>query len=270
MGGTSGAGGVGEQRSRRLRDHRGYVGLAQIYDLAGAVQFSLLTYLDLREHHFLLDVGCGSLRAGRLFIPYLLPGRYFGIEPQQWLVEEGIRSEVGQDLVDIKQPVFSYDSNFTLSSFNQGFDFILANSIFTHASQSQIRRCLAEAKKVMGPASIFAATFVEGEENYPGDSWVYPDVITYTLGHMVNMAEEQGLTCKPFDWPHPGNQRWLVIANPENDENIPLPSDAMKLAFLKNELRFRSRRLSKLEGHPYVRFGLRMRQLLQRIRRLGR
>jgi len=53
------------------------------YDLLRALQFRLLCALGLREHHSVLDVGCGSLRAGRLPITYLAPGRYFGIEPNR-------------------------------------------------------------------------------------------------------------------------------------------------------------------------------------------
>jgi len=52
-----------------------YVGPPNQYDFMGATQFRLLTTLGLREHHAVLDFGCGSLRAGRLLIPYLLEGR---------------------------------------------------------------------------------------------------------------------------------------------------------------------------------------------------
>jgi len=64
-------------------NYRAYVGPVEKYDLVAANQFNLLTMLGLRENHFLLDVGCGSLRGGRLFIPYLLPHHYFGIEPNE-------------------------------------------------------------------------------------------------------------------------------------------------------------------------------------------
>jgi SAM-dependent methyltransferase len=65
-------------------------GLANYF--MGATQFRLLTTLGLREHHSLLDFGCGSLRAGRLLIPYLLPGRYYGLEPNRCLIEDGINT----------------------------------------------------------------------------------------------------------------------------------------------------------------------------------
>jgi hypothetical protein len=81
-----------------------YVGPPGQYDFMGATQFALLFALGLREHHKVLDFGCGSLRAGRLLIPYLNPGCYFGIEPNRWLVDEAIKNQIGADIVSIKRP----------------------------------------------------------------------------------------------------------------------------------------------------------------------
>lgn len=56
-------------------NRRAYIGPPTQFDFMGATQFNLLTRLGLREDHTVLDIGCGSLRAGRLLIPYLLPDR---------------------------------------------------------------------------------------------------------------------------------------------------------------------------------------------------
>src|SRR5438132_4114131 len=77
--------------------YRAYVGPPQDYDLIAAMTFNLLTSVGLRAHHTLIDVGCGSLRVGRLFIPYLDSGNYIGVEPNRWLVEEALKHELGQD-----------------------------------------------------------------------------------------------------------------------------------------------------------------------------
>jgi hypothetical protein len=71
----------------RAGDHeyRAFVGPFEQYDVIGASQFALLYALGLRQHHRLLDVGCGSLRAGRMLIAYLEPGNYAGIEPNTGL-----------------------------------------------------------------------------------------------------------------------------------------------------------------------------------------
>src|ERR1017187_6689363 len=76
----------GEQRrgvglAAGAHHYRAYVGLPERYDTLAVLQFKVLTDLGLREHHTVLDVGCGSLRLGRLLLPYLLPDRYVGVEP---------------------------------------------------------------------------------------------------------------------------------------------------------------------------------------------
>jgi SAM-dependent methyltransferase len=200
------------------KDYRGFVGPSDKYDLISATQFNLLTFLDLREDHYFLDIGCGSLRAGKLFIPFLLPGRYHGIEPEQWLIDEGIRNELGKDIIEVKKPVFMNDDNFTLSAFGKKFDYILAHSIFSHASEQQITRCLLEARNVMRPTSLFIATFAKGNDDYSGDEWVYPGFVKYTEAHMRTLFEEQGLSSTILNWPHPEFQVWIVAALNENHE----------------------------------------------------
>src|SRR5687768_2590652 len=76
--------------ARQSQEYRTHTGDEELYDVRAALQFNLLTMLGLRDEHYLLDIGCGSLCAGRLLIPYLRPGRYFGIEPMEWLVKKGI------------------------------------------------------------------------------------------------------------------------------------------------------------------------------------
>jgi SAM-dependent methyltransferase len=196
--------------------YRAYVGPPENYDLVAAMQFNLLTNLGLREFHYLLDVGCGSLRAGRLFIPYLLPGHYYGIEPESWLIEEGIKNELGQDLLRIKQPVFSHESNFDCLRFDRKFDFVVAQSVFSHAARVQISQCFSNVEKCLQPTGVMAATFVKGTTDYQGERWIYPDCITYTVNQMKRLAAGTGLVAEPIDWPHPNGQTWLFITRPNN------------------------------------------------------
>ena len=198
----------------KLRDlrYRAYVGPADKYDLISANQFNLLVKLGLRDTNYLLDIGCGSLAGGRLFIPYLLPGRYYGIEPNQWLIQEGIKNELGADILGIKYPTFSNDAGFNLGAFNRKFDFVLAQSIFSHASQKQISKCLSEARIVMDEHSLFVFSFVEGEEDSIEDDWVYPDFVPYSRKLMKQLSKLHGYNCEVFEWPHPCLQTWMVAS----------------------------------------------------------
>jgi SAM-dependent methyltransferase len=226
------------------RDYRGFVGPSEKFDLISAVQFNLLTFLDLREDHYLLDVGCGSLRAGKLFIPFLLPGRYHGIEPEQWLIDEGIRNELGEDILGVKKPVFSNDKDFTLSAFDRKFDYILAHSIFSHAAERQISRCLSEARKVMKPTSLFVATFAKGDDDYSGDEWVYPGFVMYTEDRMRTLFGEQGLASSILNWPHPEFQVWIVAALQDEKEGTE-DSGYSRLETLESDVKEHHERLLK-------------------------
>jgi hypothetical protein len=112
--------------------HRAYVGKPEEWDLVAARQVALLLAAGLRDHHRLADAGCGSLRAGRMLIPYLEPERYFGVEPNRWLVEAGIEHKLGRDLVRMKRPAFRFVDGFSLDAFGMPFDFVMAHSVFSH------------------------------------------------------------------------------------------------------------------------------------------
>lgn len=194
---------------------RAYVARPGRYDLNASNQFSLLTQLGLRDYKYVLDIGCGSLNLGRLLIPFLLPARYFGIEPNRWLVEKGVEHNLGNEIIGLKKPSFQYVSDFSFYNFNQEFDFLIAHSIFSHAPPSQIEQCLMEARKVMNEESIFVASFSKGENSFK-DYWIYPGLWTYEFDYMKSIISKCGLYCKELKWNHAGVQTWIAITkNPE-------------------------------------------------------
>src|ERR1700691_5525757 len=81
-----------------VEHYMAYIGPASQYDLMGASQFMLLITLGLRDTDRVLDFGCGSLRLGRLLIPYLTAGNYTGLDPNAWLIEDALQRQVGRDI----------------------------------------------------------------------------------------------------------------------------------------------------------------------------
>ena len=215
--------------------YRVYTGPADKYDILGAIQFNLLTCLGLCEKHLLLDIGCGSLSAGRLFIIYLNPGNYYGIEPIKWLIEEAIVKEIGNDLIKIKKPNFLYDNNFQFSSFNKKFDYLLAHSIFTHASKRQINCCIKEATKVMKKSSIFVASYIEGKNDYEGQNWKHAGFATYSQDYIIDILQKNKIYYTILDWKHPLDQKWILgFKEKEKMREIISTICAPKFTCLKN------------------------------------
>jgi len=197
--------------------YRAYVGPPEDYDLIAAMTFNLLTTLGLRQHHSLLDVGCGSLRIGRLLIPYLNRGKYFGIEPNKWLVEEGINREIGEVLVHIKHPTFLFtDSPDVVTKAKISFDFAVAQSIFSHCGLDLIRGWLSAVSRSLAQDGALVATFLPGEEDSPRSGWIYPECVNYRPATLERAAAEANLRFEILDWKHP-RQTWALFAAPKFD-----------------------------------------------------
>lgn len=207
--------------------HRAYVGPPKDYDLISALTVGLLFATGLRETHKLLDVGCGSLRAGRLLIPYLSPGNYFGIEPNRWLVEAGIEQELGRDTIELKQPTFSYVSDFSAESFGVSFDYAVAQSIFSHTYPDLAAVGLSGIARVLAPDGLLLATFHQGEPEERGTGWIYPGIVTYHWEEVQHMATEAGLVARRVEWSHP-RQIWFVAGLPSAEEKVVALADSVQ------------------------------------------
>ena len=195
------------------QNHRAFVGPAENYDRSASLQFCLLTLSGLRSHHRVLDIGCGSLRLGKLLIPFLERENYFGVEPEEWLIESAINEELGSDLVALKKPKFLYNDKFDFEPFKTRFDFCIAQSIFSHTTLSQMDACIKSVAQNMEPMGSFLATAYLGESDYTGDNWVYPECISFKLSTIKQMANAVNLNVTRLDWPHPNGQVWMILTS---------------------------------------------------------
>ena len=201
------------------KHYKAYVGPIDRYDLMSALQFNLLTFFGLRANQKMLDIGCGSLRLGKLLIPYLDRGNYFGIEPNEWLVRDGFKNEIGNEVAEIKKPTFIDSMEFEISQFQKQFDYMIAQSIFSHTSKKQIETCLNEVKSNLNAKGFFLATFVHGKSDYEGNEWVYPGIVQFTKRYIKKVLDENGLYGYNLEGFHP-KQNWYVISHTKNRNYI--------------------------------------------------
>jgi SAM-dependent methyltransferase len=199
--------------------YRAYVGPPKDYDLVSAMVFNLLTSIGLRQHHRVLDIGCGSLRVGRLLIPYLNPGNYFGVEPNKWLVDDGITNELGRDLIKIKDPTFSFGTSLEEFEKPLDLDFAIAQSIFSHCGKDLIKGWLSQVSFHLKDDGALVATFLIADKDYDGCGWIYPGCVNYNTDTMAEIASECDLQFDVLDWTHP-RQTWALFSKEKYDKSL--------------------------------------------------
>lgn len=199
--------------------YRAYVGPPRDYDLVSAMSFGLLAACGLRQHHKLLDVGCGSLRLGRLLIPYLNPGNYVGLEPNKWLVDDGLRYEVGASLAEIRRPEFIYDTTLASLAQETRFDYVIAQSIFSHTAPDLFANWIGDISRCLGESGILLATVICGDSDFSGAGWIYPECVEYRLDTVAGIASAAGLGFQVLDWFHP-RQLWCAFYRPGFDPAV--------------------------------------------------
>jgi SAM-dependent methyltransferase len=139
--------------------HREVVG--GLWEEVGVLQRDFLVARGLEPGHDLLDIGCGSLRAGVPLIGFLDPGRYHGIDASMELLAAG-RVEIARSGVGHKAPRLRHDANFGLEAFGTTFDYAIAHSLFTHLPINSMLVCLLNVARVLRrPGGCFFATFYE-------------------------------------------------------------------------------------------------------------
>lgn len=212
------------QAAGETEEYRAYVGPVDQYDIIGAAQFALLYALGLRQHHRVLDVGCGSLRAGRMLIAYLEPGHYAGVEPNTWLVDEAVKYQVGRDMLGIKSPIFRATGSFDFSGLGE-FDFVLVQGVATNAGPTLVPVMLAAIRDALAPKGTCAITFVHPGTSDPdvvhvdpddagAPPWLYPSCYCYERAAVEHWVLSAGLHGGPIAWYHPRQTWWLLAGAP--------------------------------------------------------
>ncbi len=182
------------------------------WDEIGGLQFSHLCEYGLKPHHKLLDIGCGTLRGGRHFIRYLNAENYFGfdispkaIEYANHLVEEEDLTKKRPKLRAIVEDPLQFEQFDSLK-----FDFLLAQSVFTHLPQDMIEECFAHIGNLMHIKSCFFFTYKNSEQHMQ----VNANGFRHPFRFFRELAERHGFRIKmqpEYEKNHPRNQSMAVV-----------------------------------------------------------
>lgn len=199
--------------------HRTVVG--GLWNEMGSLQLYYMIKNGLRPEHKLLDIGCGSLRGGVRFIPYLMPGNYFGIDKSQTLVDRGLEIELGKAMVEKYKPTISVNKTFSVPKGSPFFDYMIAQSVFTHLTLDEIKLCLFMVMPWLKEEGKFYATFFKGDPEekivwQAGNIHSSPDAdpYHYSVEMFEDLSNELGININYIgDWGHPRNQKMLEITH---------------------------------------------------------
>lgn len=162
----------------------------------GQMQFEYLVKHGLQPGDKMLEIGCGNLRAGRLFIDYLDPGNYYGLDisPDILLAAQATVEEFG---LQPKLPHLTLVRDLKLEFLpSDQFTVVHAHSVFSHSPIEVIDECLAHVGRVMRRDGVFDFTFdrTEGVEHQ-----VLREDFYYRTETLIALADKNGLDAEFMD-----------------------------------------------------------------------
>lgn len=182
----------------------------------GRMQFDYLVGHGLTPKDRMLDIGCGNLRAGRLFIDHLEPGNYYGIDispdillaAQETVAENGLQDKMPHLLLVRDLRLRTLPSDY--------FTVVHAHSVFSHSPLHVIEECFANLERVLAPGGFFDFTFdrTEGVEHH-----VLRETFWYRTRTLTALAERHGLHAVFMD-------DWEKLPHKQSKIRVTAPADS--------------------------------------------
>lgn len=154
--------------TKKQRRHE-MVGPARLWKMKRGFQIRFLKAMGLTPEHYLLDVGCGTLRGGIPLISYLNDGHYFGIEVREEALTEGLK-ELQEERLEGKEPTLLLCPDISQLVINREFDYIWAFSVLIHMSDDILDHTLDFVRKHLKDDGVFFANVNIGE-THEGAKW---------------------------------------------------------------------------------------------------
>jgi SAM-dependent methyltransferase len=169
----------------------------------GQLQFDYAISHGIKPDMAMLEIGCGNLRAGRLFVDYLDAGNYYGLDisPDILIAAQDTIAEFD---LRAKLPRLTFVKDLRLGFLpDSTFDFVHAHSVFSHSPIEVIDECLAHVGRIMAPGGFFDFTFdrTDGAEHH-----VLHEDFYYRTETLIALAAKHGLDASLMaDWEATGH-----------------------------------------------------------------
>jgi ABC-type polysaccharide/polyol phosphate transport system ATPase subunit len=180
---------------------------------------------DLRPDQYLLEVGCGSLSAGRHLLRYMDEGHYWGFERDRELFDAGVNAELPRVGVSPERGHFRVNDTFDFSAIPARFDVVIASSLVRRLPLNGVARMAAAVLSRLAPGGRFILTWPDNPDprrfepiERPGGETTYPDrePYHYSFDLLRGVIEAMGgRAARADDGSHPRGESVMVITRHE-------------------------------------------------------
>ncbi len=174
----------------------GLVGQPELWKIKRDFQINYLQAVGLKPHHYLVDIGCGTLRGGIPLIAYLEPKHYYGIEFRDFVLEEG-RKELKENNLENKAPVLLVSKDLNTLDMDNKFDYLWAFSVMIHMKDEIADACLSMVSKHLKSGGSYYANVNIGE--WAEGNWEGFPVVCRSLQFYQTMAAKYNLLVEDVD-----------------------------------------------------------------------
>jgi cyclopropane fatty-acyl-phospholipid synthase-like methyltransferase len=181
------------------------VGPIRDWEKKRAFQILFLKKIGLKPEHYVMDVGCGTLRGGIPIIKYLEPEHYVGLESREPVLTEA-RKELREHALEHKKPRLVHSPSLLDVTLEQRFDFVWAFSVLIHMRDDILDDCLLMVKRHLKDSGAFYVNVNLGEKRE--GHWQGFPVVYRTLPFYQEAARRRGLEAEDL-----GQSRTFYASN---------------------------------------------------------